>query len=146
MLGSATEIADVSHCAVNASWRENEPFGARLRAARQALGLSQEALGLELGVTKATVSNWENGRDNPSVQFLVLMPAKLGVSLDHLFGGVAPIPETLRHVMREAAAPYLLSVETAQQIEENALIAAFRRLNDDKRRAVLALIDAEVKG
>jgi len=40
-------------------------FPERLKAARLALGLTQEQLGFELDVTKSTVSAWENGRDAP---------------------------------------------------------------------------------
>lgn len=101
---------------------------------------------MELGVTKATVSNWENGRDNPSFQYLLLMPWKLGVSLDHLFGGETTTYEAQRHVLREESPSYPRAEGAAKQAEESALVSAFRRLNDDKRRAVLALIDAEVKG
>jgi transcriptional regulator with XRE-family HTH domain len=37
-----------------------------VKAARQAGGLTQEALGSAIGVTKSNVSGWENGRHEPS--------------------------------------------------------------------------------
>jgi transcriptional regulator with XRE-family HTH domain len=38
----------------------------QIRARRTALGLSQEALGKQIGVTQGTISNWESGKVSPS--------------------------------------------------------------------------------
>ncbi len=43
-----------------------EEFGARLRAARLAVGASQRALGSGLAVSEDTVALWENGKRRPS--------------------------------------------------------------------------------
>ena len=39
-----------------------------LRSFRRALGMTMEDMGKELGVNKASVSHWENGRNNPSIE------------------------------------------------------------------------------
>jgi transcriptional regulator with XRE-family HTH domain len=45
----------------------NELLGQRVRAARQAAGLSQERFAHELGISQATVSRIEQGRDVTSM-------------------------------------------------------------------------------
>jgi len=39
---------------------------AEIKALRQALGLTQEALARRIGVSWSTVAKWEMGRSNPS--------------------------------------------------------------------------------
>ena len=62
-------------------------FPERLKAARLALGMTQEQLGFELEVTKSTISAWENGRDAPGFRLLPKLKVVLGLSLDHLICG-----------------------------------------------------------
>ena len=61
--------------------QKNEPFGERLRAERQRLGLTQTALGELGGVSKTSVVGYEAGDYTPEVAFLA------GVAE----GGVDPI-------------------------------------------------------
>ena len=58
----------------------------RLRALRQARGLSQVDLARELGVTKQSVSNWENDNIQPSIEVLVRLAGIFSVSTDYLLG------------------------------------------------------------
>ncbi|MCI8653414.1 MAG: helix-turn-helix transcriptional regulator [Angelakisella sp.] len=58
----------------------------RLRALRQARGLSQVDLARELGVTKQSVSNWENDNIQPSIEVLVRLAGVFSVSTDYLLG------------------------------------------------------------
>ena len=58
----------------------------RIRELRKASGMTQVALAKELGVTKQCVSNWENGNIQPSVDLLVRLALRFGVSTDHLLG------------------------------------------------------------
>jgi non-specific serine/threonine protein kinase len=48
--------------------REAESAAARLRRLRSSLGLSQEQLARQLGVSFATVNRWESGRTQPSAR------------------------------------------------------------------------------
>lgn len=61
-------------------------FGERLMSLRRALGLSQEALGDMLDVTRQTVSKWERGDSTPELEKLVELSRIFGVSLDELAG------------------------------------------------------------
>jgi transcriptional regulator with XRE-family HTH domain len=44
----------------------SSPFSQRVRRVRLQIGMSQEQLAAELGVSFATVNRWENGHTNPS--------------------------------------------------------------------------------
>jgi transcriptional regulator with XRE-family HTH domain len=61
-------------------------FGDRLRQARNAAKLNGDTLGSRLGVSKQTISHWENGRYEPSLEQLLGLCAELGVSADWLLG------------------------------------------------------------
>ncbi len=61
-------------------------FGERLMKLRRAKGLSQEALGDMVGVTRQTVSKWERGDSTPELEKLVELARVFGVSLDELAG------------------------------------------------------------
>ena len=45
-----------------------QDLGARIRAARQAAGLSQEKLAERLGLTRQAVIKWETGQSAPSTK------------------------------------------------------------------------------
>ncbi len=44
---------------------QTKEFGKRLRAARERSNLTQEPMGMELGVSKTNDSSWELGNDPP---------------------------------------------------------------------------------
>lgn len=58
----------------------------RIRILRQARGLSQVELAKILGVTKQSVSNWENDNIQPSIEMLKRIAQTFGVSADYLLG------------------------------------------------------------
>ncbi|HIZ46301.1 MAG TPA: helix-turn-helix domain-containing protein [Candidatus Olsenella pullistercoris] len=67
-------------------------IGARIRARREAMGLSQAELARRVYVSRQTVGNWEAGRTLADVQSLVLLASVFGVSVDELVGeGVARV-------------------------------------------------------
>ena len=56
----------------------------KLREVRLSRGMSQVELAKQLGVTKQSVSNWENDKIQPSVDMLVKIAQCLSVSTDYL--------------------------------------------------------------
>ena len=52
----------------------------RVAAARKAAGLTQEALGEKLGVSRQAVSKWESGASDPSTSNLLALARLYGVS------------------------------------------------------------------
>ncbi len=62
-----------------------QKVGGKLKAARLAKGFSQSELGKMIGVTKGTVSTYENGEREPPIKTLILIAKSLQISLDELF-------------------------------------------------------------
>lgn len=110
-----------------------ESFGKRLRAAREARGITQEALVFEVGVTSATVSKWETGRSEPTLEQIALLTGLLGRSADYF---VLPDAD-----MDEAAKAQ--DVRRALNVDEERLLARFRMLTPDRRQGLLALLSPE---
>jgi len=61
-------------------------LGERTHNLRLALGWSQVDLARRLNVSKQTVSNWENGNIQPSIEMMVRLAGVFGVSTDYLLG------------------------------------------------------------
>ena len=62
-------------------------IGKTIKQHRTELGWSQEALAEKAYVSRQTVSNWENDKNYPDINSLVLMAEVFGVSLDSLVKG-----------------------------------------------------------
>ncbi|MCH1867580.1 helix-turn-helix domain-containing protein [Nocardioides sp. CFH 31398] len=80
------------------------PTGARIRAARAERGLSLSALAAAAGVGKATLSELEAGRRNPTLDTLYALAGPLGVPL------AALVDETVREVGDDALTSVRLHV------------------------------------
>lgn len=56
----------------------------KIRKLRIAKSMSQVELAKKLGVTKQSVSNWENDNIQPSIEMLIKISQTLNVSTDYL--------------------------------------------------------------
>lgn len=65
----------------------NENIGKKLQQLRKGRGLTQQQLAEKMGVTRATISNYEVGRRSPHISELERFAEFYGVGLDHF--GVA---------------------------------------------------------
>lgn len=61
-------------------------LSARIRELRQSKGMTQVELAKALGVTKQSVSNWENDNIQPSVEMLMQLANYFSVTSDYLLG------------------------------------------------------------
>ena len=59
-------------------------FGERLKAVRKSMKLTQVEFSNMLGVSKQTVSNWENDEAVPSIELLKKIAEKCDVTSDYL--------------------------------------------------------------
>ena len=59
-------------------------IGEKLRINRNKAGMTQEECAEKLGVSRQTVSNWENGRSYPDIRSVLSLGDLYGVSLDEL--------------------------------------------------------------
>jgi len=74
-------------------------FGASLKAARERVGWSREALAYHSGVSWSAIAQIETGRRNDvRLSSLVALAAALDVSVDYLIGA-APSPDLLEHCL-----------------------------------------------
>ena len=84
-----------------------EPMN-RIAQARLDAGLSAKELAARLGVDTTTVSNWEAGRRQLSLERLTDIASLLGVSVTYLLGlneevpGIAPVEKALLPVLHRA--------------------------------------------
>lgn len=67
-------------------------IGAKLKQARTASALTQEQVAEALGVSRQTLSNWENEKTYPDIVNVIAMSELYGVPLDALLKGEAVSP------------------------------------------------------
>ena len=61
-------------------------LGENIKAARKKMGITQEELATQIGVTSQAVSRWESGGGMPDISLIVPIARVLSVSADCLFG------------------------------------------------------------
>jgi len=62
-------------------------IGIIIKSKRTQINLTQEELAKKLYVSRATISNWETGRNYPDIETIVLISEVLEISLDQLLKG-----------------------------------------------------------
>lgn len=118
-----------------------EHFGNRLRHFRTSRGWSQEQLGFELEVSKATISKWEAGQAQPRLENLIAirgLVAQDGLTLDYLIDG-ATAPARLG-AATTAGQGRELQPRLAGNADEMMLLSRFRALKPARRKGLLALL------
>ncbi len=117
-------------------------FGTRLREFREARGWSQERVGFEFEVSKATVSKWETGRAEPSLANLAKIRrlfAPDGLTLDYLIDD-AFAAKTKADARRYVSEGTRESARVAQNQDEMALLVRFRVSSPARRRSLMNLL------
>ena len=66
------------------------PLSENITQLRRAMGLSQEQLAQQIGVSRQTISKWETGQSAPELEKLVTLSQIFGVSTDELLGNACP--------------------------------------------------------
>ncbi|MBQ5583306.1 MAG: helix-turn-helix domain-containing protein [Ruminiclostridium sp.] len=73
---------------------DQQKTGAFLAARRKELGLTQQDLGIQLGVTNKTISRWETGAYLPDLATIPELCRILGISVNEFFRGETIPPKT----------------------------------------------------
>ena len=68
-------------------------IGQRIAQRRKALGLSQEQLGAQLGVSRQAIYKWESDAALPEIEKLVTLSRQFSVSVGWLLGEETDAPE-----------------------------------------------------
>ena len=90
-------------------------IGDQIRHFRKMLGINQMQLAKRLHVTQGTISQWENGLTEPSVEMIARLADVLGTTANDLIG---ELPTVVSATLREAA---------DLDDEEKILIANYRK-------------------
>ena len=64
----------------------------RIKELRKLMGIKQQSFAKDMHVSQPTVSDWENGNVNPSIENLISLSQYFGVSIGCIIG-TEPIPE-----------------------------------------------------
>lgn len=91
-------------------------LGQRIQEFRKQQGLSQEGLGVALGVSRQAVSKWEGDNGIPELDTLVAMSRLFGITVGQLLG---------------VEEPTHTEVETSDNIDEDRLEAIFRKYTEE---------------
>jgi transcriptional regulator with XRE-family HTH domain len=112
-----------------------DKLGARLTAARKAEGLSQMEVAAELGVTKGSLSAWENDKNFPQLDKFAQLCSLYRVSADQLLYG--PSSGLMAHVI-ESGPPDYVSADLRRLSE------VIHKITDRQRRGLLDFLDGWV--
>ncbi len=114
--------------------------GSRVRMRRMLVGMSQEALGEQLGLTFQQVQKYEKGSNRIGASRLFQIAQTLNVPIDYFYEGLSANGESPSAGFADTpAADYSLNfLSTAEGV---ALTAAFSSIQDaDVRKRVLDLV------
>lgn len=92
-------------------------IGKKLREARSEKGMTQEALAERLGVSRQTISSWENNRSYPDIVSLITLSGLYGLSLDELLKGDRKMVEHLEESTN--------TVKSRQRLSKIILVTAY---------------------
>jgi len=70
-----------------------------IKAARKAAGLTQKELGERMGVSDASIAQYESGQRNPKIDTIVRISEALNVPIDQLFGMAKDVPISCGHLL-----------------------------------------------
>lgn len=95
-------------------------IGSRLKKARIEMGLTQERVAEEIGVSRQSVSNWENNRSYPDIVSVIKLSDLYSVSLDEL---LKEDKKMIRHLAETAK-----SAENSRRLLKWILFGAYAAL------------------
>lgn len=114
-------------------------FPSRLKALREAIGISQDAFSKALGVSRATIGYYENGSRLPDIAFLDVLVQKTGCNIHFLLGHTDHMHEEYER-LGEAAE---LSDDEVEHLISLSPCKSFRYfLSDPKSPELFHLMDA----
>ena len=77
-------------------------IGSRLKSARNEKGMTQEHAAELLGVSRQTISNWENNKSCPDIISVIKMSGFYSVSLDRLLKEDDTMNQTYQKFLEES--------------------------------------------
>lgn len=96
-------------------------IGTKIRHARNEAKLTQEQAAEALGVSRQTVSNWENEKSYPDIISVIKMSDLYSVSLDHLLKEESAVKQTYMEYLEESVD----AVKSKNKLSKIILIATY---------------------
>lgn len=96
-------------------------FNEKLLEIRKKQGLSQEELGMELQVSRQTISKWEAGQSYPDFQRLVMLSDYFDMTLDELVKDIDVQDVREKSMLDERVTSIYLDVEKGKTIMKKLL-------------------------
>lgn len=96
-------------------------IGSKLKYARNEKRLTQEQAAEALGVSRQTISNWENNRSYPDIMSVIKMSDIYSVSLDHLLKEEQSMNQTYQEFLEESTN----TVKAKRRLEKVILISTY---------------------
>lgn len=79
-------------------------FAEQIKSIRKQSNLSQEEFAQKLSISRQAVSNWENNRNLPDIEMLIMISRVFGVSLDQLILGENNMNEMTEKLIKDGSA------------------------------------------
>jgi transcriptional regulator with XRE-family HTH domain len=115
--------------------------GERIAQLREKHSLTQEDLSNKLGITRASLSHYENNRREPDYNTIVNIANFFKVSIDYLMGRTDEIHNYLDEDVREFVDSLELSEENI--LEKFALTIDGKKLTPEESKRFIAFVRAE---
>lgn len=96
-------------------------IGSKLKNARNDKGLTQEQAAEALGVSRQTISNWENNKSYPDIISVIKMSDLYSVSLDHLLKEEKSMKQTYQEFLEESTN----TVKAKRRLEKIILFSTY---------------------
>lgn len=96
-------------------------IGSKLKNARNNNGLTQEQAAEVLGVSRQTISNWENNKSYPDIISVIKMSNIYSVSLDHLLKEEKSMKQTYQEFLEESTN----TVKAKRRLEKIILFSTY---------------------
>ena len=99
-------------------------LGKQLKEARAGANLSQEELAKRIGVSRQTISNWENCRSYPDIGSLIKLSDLYGLSLDAMLKEDRGIPEHFEDLSKKRRKACQITLEVGILLELFGMLLA----------------------
>lgn len=96
-------------------------IGCKLKNARKEKGITQEQAAELLGVSRQTISNWENNKSYPDIVSVIKMSDVYSISLDHLLKEEKTVKQTYQEFLEESTN----TVKARRNLEKIILLSVY---------------------
>ncbi|MCC9684267.1 helix-turn-helix transcriptional regulator, partial [Streptococcus agalactiae] len=78
-------------------------FGEQVKQLRKKNQITQQEMGERLGISRQAISHWENDRNLPDIEMLILISQSFNISLDELILGGNKMNNMTKKIIQDAS-------------------------------------------